>query len=89
MEKEAHSSLRIEFFRTFFENVPQLFLQVRMIQILQDSNVESCKQTDSAFYISVATTVFNMTIGILGIIAMLLKKLLKGNLVIAEMVKSF
>ena len=26
MEKETHSSLRITFFRLFFENTPQLFL---------------------------------------------------------------
>ncbi len=36
-----------------------------------------------------AVTIFNMAIGILAIISMLLKKVLRGDLVIAEMVKSF
>ena len=34
MEKETHSSLRIGFFRTFFENIPQLVLQYKMIDTL-------------------------------------------------------
>ena len=31
MEKNTHSSLRMDLFRTFFENTPQLALQLMMV----------------------------------------------------------